>query len=52
MGYLYVTNAVRFDTGTINNYLFYASTLGEFTQMLTKPRVMQFGSGTVSSYDP
>ncbi len=38
-----VTNAVRFDTGTINNYLFYASTLGEFTQTLTKPRVMQFG---------
>ncbi len=38
-----VTNAVRFDVGTINNYLFYSSTLGEFTQTLTKPRVMQFG---------
>ena len=38
-----VTNSVRFDVGTINNYLFYSSTLGEFTQTLTKPRVMQFG---------
>ena len=38
-----VTNAVRFDVGTISNYLFYSSTLGEFTQTLTKPRVMQFG---------
>jgi hypothetical protein len=38
-----VTNAVRFDVGTISNYLFYSATLGEFTQTLTKPRVMQFG---------
>jgi len=38
-----VTNSVRFDVGTISNYLFYSSTLGEFTQTLTKPRVMQFG---------
>jgi len=38
-----VTNAVRFDVGTINNYLFYSATLGEFTQTLTHPRVMQFG---------
>jgi len=38
-----VTNAVRFDVGTISNYLFYSSTLGEFTQTITKPRVMQFG---------
>ena len=38
-----VTNSVRFDVGTISNYLFYSSTLGEFTQTITKPRVMQFG---------
>jgi len=38
-----VTNSVRFDVGTISNYLFYSSTLGEFTQTMTKPRVMQFG---------
>ena len=38
-----VTNAVRFDVGTISNYLFYSSTLGEYSQTLTKPRVMQFG---------
>jgi hypothetical protein len=38
-----VTNFVRFDVGTISNYLFYAATLGEFTQTLTKPRVMQLG---------
>jgi hypothetical protein len=38
-----VTNSVRFDVGTISNYLFYSATLGEFTQTLTKPRVMQFG---------
>jgi hypothetical protein len=38
-----VTNSVRFDVGTISNYLFYSSTLGEFTQPMTKPRVMQFG---------
>jgi hypothetical protein len=34
---------VRFDVGTISNYLFYSATLGEFTQTLSKPRVMQFG---------
>ena len=36
-------NAVRFDVGTHSNYLFYSATLREFTQTLTKPRVMQFG---------
>lgn len=38
-----VTNAVRFDDGTLNQYLLYGTTLGNFTQTLTKPRVMQFG---------
>jgi hypothetical protein len=38
-----ITNSVRFDVGSLNNYLFYAPSLGEFTQTLTKPRVMQFG---------
>jgi hypothetical protein len=38
-----VTNSVRFDVGTMSNYLFYSSTLGEFSQTLSKPRVMQFG---------
>ncbi len=38
-----VTNAVRFDVGTISDYLFYSATLGEFTSTLSKPRVMQFG---------
>ena len=38
-----VTDAVRFDVGTVGNYLFYSATLGEFTQTLTKTRVMQFG---------
>jgi hypothetical protein len=37
-----LTNAVRFDVGTINQYLLYGTTLGDFTQTLTKPRVMQF----------
>lgn len=38
-----VTNAVRFDVGTLNQYLLYGTTLGNFTQTLSKPRVMQFG---------
>jgi hypothetical protein len=38
-----VTNAVRFDVGTLSNYLLYQPSLGDFTQTLTKPRVMQFG---------
>jgi len=38
-----VTNAVRFDVGTINQYLLYGTTLGNFSETLTKPRVMQFG---------
>jgi len=38
-----VTNAVRFDVATLNQYLLYGTTLGNFTQTLTKPRVMQFG---------
>jgi hypothetical protein len=38
-----VTNAVRFDVGTLNQYLLYGTTLGDFTETLTKPRVMQFG---------
>lgn len=36
------TNAVRFDVGTLSNYLYYQPSLGKFTQTLTKPRVMQF----------
>ena len=38
-----ITNAVRFDVGTISNYLFYSATLGEYSQTLTHPRIMQFG---------
>jgi hypothetical protein len=38
-----VTNAVRFDVGTLNQFLLYGTTLGDFTATLTKPRVMQFG---------
>ena len=38
-----VTNAVRFDVGTINQYLLYGTTLGNFSETLSKPRVMQFG---------
>jgi hypothetical protein len=38
-----VTNAVRFDDGTLNQFLLYGSTLGNFSATLTKPRVMQFG---------
>ena len=37
------TNAVRFDDGTLNQYLLYGTTLGNFTATLTTPRVMQFG---------
>ncbi|HVO61612.1 MAG TPA: TonB-dependent receptor [Terriglobales bacterium] len=37
-----VTNSVRFDVGTINSYLLYGTTLGNFSETLTKPRVMQF----------
>jgi Carboxypeptidase regulatory-like domain len=37
------TNAVRFDDGTLNQYLLYGTTLGNFTATLTAPRVMQFG---------
>jgi hypothetical protein len=37
-----VTNSVRFDVGTLNQYLLYGTTLGNFTKALTKPRVMQF----------
>ena len=36
------TNAVRFDVGSLNQYLLYSDSLGNFTQTLTKPRVMQF----------
>jgi len=36
------TNSVRFDDGTINQYLLYPQSLGNFSQTLTKPRVMQF----------
>jgi hypothetical protein len=36
------TNSVRFDDGTINQYLLYQQSLGNFSQTLTKPRVMQF----------
>lgn len=38
-----VTNAVRFDVGTLGNYLLYPQQLGEYSQTLTHPRVMQFG---------
>jgi hypothetical protein len=38
-----VTNAIRFDDGTLNQYLLYGTTLGNFTQTLSHPRVMQFG---------
>ena len=38
-----VTNSVRFDVGTLSNYLFYSATFGEFTQTLSHPRIMQFG---------
>jgi hypothetical protein len=38
-----VTNAVRFDVGTLNQYLLFGTTLGGFTETLTKARVMQFG---------
>jgi len=38
-----VTNSVRFDVGTINQFLLYGTTLGDFSETLTKPRVMQFG---------
>lgn len=38
-----VTNAVRFDVGSLSQYLLYQPSLGDFTQTLTKPRVMQFG---------
>lgn len=37
-----VTNSVRFDAGTISPDLLYATTLGNFSQTMTKPRVMQF----------
>lgn len=38
-----VTNAVRLDVGSLSQYLLYQPTLGDYTQTLTKPRVMQFG---------
>jgi hypothetical protein len=38
-----VTNAVRFDVGSLSQYLLYQPSLGDFTQTLTHPRVMQFG---------
>ena len=37
------TNAVRFDVGSLSQYLLYQPSLGDFTQTLTHPRVMQFG---------
>jgi hypothetical protein len=37
-----LTNSVRMDDGTVSNYLYYAQSLGYFSQTLTKPRVMQF----------
>jgi hypothetical protein len=37
-----VTKAVRFDVGTLNQYLLYGTTLGDFTETLTKPRVMRY----------
>jgi len=38
-----LTNAVRFDVGSLSQYLLYQPSLGDFTQTLTHPRVMQFG---------
>jgi hypothetical protein len=38
-----VTNSVRMDDGSLSNYLYYAQSLGYFSQTLSMPRVMQFG---------
>jgi hypothetical protein len=38
-----VTNSVRFDVGSLSNILISRQSLGQFSQTLTKPRVMQFG---------
>lgn len=38
-----MSNAVRFDVGTLNQELLYSSTLGDLSETITKPRVMQFG---------
>jgi hypothetical protein len=38
-----VSNSVRMDDGSLSNYLYYAQSLGYFSQTLTKSRVMQFG---------
>ncbi len=38
-----VTNSVQMDDGSLSNYLYYAQSLGYFSQTLSKPRVMQFG---------
>ncbi len=38
-----VTNSVRFDDGSLSQYLLYQPSLGDFTQTLTHPRIMQFG---------
>ena len=38
-----VTNSVRMDVGSLSNYLYYAPSLGYYSQTLTRPRVMQFG---------
>ncbi len=37
-----VTNSVRFDPYTVNNNIFNAARFGQYTQLLTKPRVFQF----------
>jgi len=37
-----VTNAVRFDVGPLSQYLLFQPLLGDFTQTLPHPRVMQF----------
>jgi hypothetical protein len=37
-----VTNSVRFDPYTVNNNIFNAARFGQYTSLLTKPRVFQF----------
>jgi hypothetical protein len=42
-----VTNAVRFDVGTLNQYLLYGTTLGDFTETLTKRASCNLACATV-----
>jgi hypothetical protein len=38
-----VTNSVRFDPASISNFLTISGSFGKYTDVLTQPRVMQFG---------